>query len=95
MGMLFLASVTAIPVTRPSNDGNALSCVGSRCCITTNAMPGFAGSFLNNSVIASSPPADAPMAMMGNGFLSACVLAALRDFFFPSSPCAAPCISST
>src|SRR5260370_26629181 len=38
---------------------------GSRCCTTTNAMPVLAGNALKNSVYASNPPADAPIATTG------------------------------
>src|SRR6266516_3223443 len=63
---LFLASLTGIDVARESTALKALSCVGSKCCTSTNASPGARGRFFKSWVVASSPPADAPMLTTGN-----------------------------
>ena len=54
-------------VARERISVNALACVGSRCCTSTNAMPVSFGKCLSNLVNASSPPADAPMPTTGKG----------------------------
>src|SRR2546422_7633356 len=64
--MLFFASLTGIAVSRDNSEVSALSWVGSRCCTSTNAMPVRGGKCLSNCVIASKPPADAPMPTIGN-----------------------------
>src|SRR6266436_8988293 len=64
--MLFFASQTGIEVSRDNSEVSALSCVGSRCCTSTKAMPVSLGSAFNNCVIASRPPAEAPIPTMGN-----------------------------
>src|SRR2546425_6429091 len=64
--MLFFASLTGIAVSRDNSEVSALSWVGSRCCTSTNAMPVRGGKYLSNCVIASKPPADAPMPTIGN-----------------------------
>ena len=43
----------------------ALGRAGSRCWISTNAMPESEGSFARTARTASSPPAEAPIATMG------------------------------
>lgn len=65
--MLFLASLTGISVSRDNNDVSALSWVGSRCCTSTNAIPVRDGNSFNSCVVASNPPADAPIPTMGKG----------------------------
>jgi hypothetical protein len=42
-----------------------LSCFGSRCWISTKAMPQFAGRAANNFLNVSRPPAEAPRATTG------------------------------
>src|SRR5437870_184494 len=49
---------------------NWLSCLGSRCWMSTNAMPVSVRSSLRSWVKASSPPAEAPMPTTGNVVLS-------------------------
>ena len=51
---------------RWSNSGNKPFCVGSRCWITTYAIPLFSGTLPRNCSNASSPPADAPIPTIGN-----------------------------
>jgi hypothetical protein len=51
---------TGIFVLRLNSSVIALSWVGSRCGMSTKAMPGFSGSGFSNSMNASRPPADAP-----------------------------------
>ena len=58
-------STTGILVALESSVVIALSCFGSRCWISTNAMPDLAGSAFSSAVNAASPPADAPMATTG------------------------------
>src|SRR5215472_6325366 len=53
-------------VSLASNSVRMLWCVGSRCWISTKAIPVSAGRFLMSSVNASMPPADAPMAAIRN-----------------------------
>src|SRR5881396_3258849 len=60
---LFLASLTGIDVARESTALRARSCVGST---STNASPGARGRFFKSCVVASNPPADAPMPTTGN-----------------------------
>ena len=45
---------------------SALSWLGSRCWISTNAIPDLDGSALRSAVKAARPPAEAPMATTGN-----------------------------
>src|SRR5262245_26532936 len=54
-------------VARDRISVSMLACVGSRCWITTNAIPVSEGRARRISVKASSPPAEAPMPTMGNG----------------------------
>src|SRR5437867_9621841 len=63
---LFPASLTGIDVARESTALKALSCVGSKCDTSTNASPGARGRFFKSCVVASNPPADAPMPTTGN-----------------------------
>src|SRR4051812_4870032 len=46
-----------------------LSCVGSRCWISTKAMPLLAGKAAKNFLKASRPPAEAPRATTGKSIL--------------------------
>ena len=52
-------------VWRLSTMANELSCVGSRCWTTTQAMPDGNSTTPSNSMSACKPPADAPMPTMG------------------------------
>jgi hypothetical protein len=49
-----------------------LSCVGSRCWISTKAMPLLAGNASKNFLKASRPPAEAPSATTGKSTLARC-----------------------
>src|ERR1019366_2240058 len=57
-----------MPVTFCSSSGNMLSCVGSKCCTNTNALPESSGMALSNFLKASNPPAEAPIPTTGNWF---------------------------
>jgi hypothetical protein len=67
--MLFSTCVTGMAVARPRISDSMLVCAGERCWIRTNARPVFCGSAPSSSLKASSPPAEAPIAAMGNGRL--------------------------
>ena len=65
-GIPSAASVTFNAVDLERISVSRLTRFGSRCWTTRNAIPGSAGSGFNRRVIASSPPADAPMPTTGN-----------------------------
>ncbi len=58
----FFASSTFIFVWEDKSDASIPSGVGSRCCIYTIAITVVGQRLLSNFVIASKPPAEAPMA---------------------------------
>src|SRR5258707_11576112 len=60
-----VTSSTGILAVLEMMSARRLRWFGSRCCTTTNAMPVLAGNALKNSVYASNPPADAPIATTG------------------------------
>src|SRR5438445_11618032 len=62
--------MTGIAVVLDRTSDNWLSCLGSRCWMSTNAMPVSVGSSLRSWLNASSPPAEAPMATTGTVVLS-------------------------
>ena len=62
--------MTGIVVVLDRTSDNWLSCLGSRCWMSTNAMPVSVRSSLRSWVKASSPPAEAPMPTTGNVVLS-------------------------
>jgi hypothetical protein len=55
-----------------------LSCLASRCCTKTNAMPVLGGRARSIWVKASSPPAEAPIPTMATGLDGAAGATALR-----------------
>ena len=64
--MLLVISRTGIFVAFERSLVRALSWTGSRCWISTKDIPVSTGRCCNNSVNASSPPAEAPIATTGN-----------------------------
>ena len=83
-----ISHVTGIAVHLASNSAARLLCCGSRCWITTKATPLPAGIARRNSLIASSPPADAPMPTIQGapyprpaGFFMAFLVFAVFAFF--------------
>src|SRR5690349_14114555 len=63
--MPLTAVATFIAVAGASASASMLPCVGSRCWMTTKAMPLSAGMAESSSTKAASPPADAPMPTTG------------------------------
>jgi hypothetical protein len=64
-GKLSVASETGIDVALPRICVRALSCPGSRCCTRTKLISISGGKFRTSSVMASNPPADAPIPTIG------------------------------
>src|SRR5437879_8945121 len=62
--------MTGIAVVLDRTSDNWLSCLGSKCWMSTNAMPVSVESSLKSWLNASSPPAEAPMPTTGNVVLS-------------------------
>src|SRR5437867_4796484 len=62
--------MTGIAVVLDRTSDNWLSCLGSKCWMSTNAMPVSVRSCLRSWVKASRPPAEAPMPTTGNVVLS-------------------------
>src|SRR6267142_3903772 len=62
--------MTGMAVVLDRTSASWLSCLGSRCWISANAMPVLVGSSLRNWLKASSPPAEAPTPTTGNVVLS-------------------------
>src|SRR6185437_1779960 len=71
MGVPDRTSSTGIVVVLPMISVNMLSWLGSRCWISTNAIPVSDGSAWKKSLYASRPPAEAPMATTGKETLRA------------------------
>ena len=65
-----VACRTFIGVWPVSRSTIRLSCVGSRCWISTKAMPLLAGKASKNFLKASRPPAEAPSATTGKSTLA-------------------------
>ena len=57
--------LVGILVALESRSVRTVSCVGSRCCTNTNAMPVSSGSARRSWVKASRPPAEAPIPTTG------------------------------
>ena len=64
-GRLSVASETGSDVALPRICVRALSCPGSRCCTRTKLISISGGKFRTSSVMASNPPADAPIPTIG------------------------------
>ena len=60
-----IASHTGICVAFSNKPASWLSCLGSRCCTSTKAIPASGGSPLSNCTNASNPPAEAPIPATG------------------------------
>src|ERR1700752_458131 len=56
-----------IDVSRDRISARTLAWPGSRCWTNTYPIPVLSGKWRNNSLIASSPPAEAPMPTMAKG----------------------------
>src|SRR5882724_1304683 len=66
-----VTSFTCISVFLERSSVSRLWCFGSRCCTRTNAMPESTGRLHINSVKASIPPAEAPIAAINRSFFEA------------------------
>src|SRR5271163_4788497 len=66
ISMPSVACTTFIDVRAASKSTSRLSWLGSRCCTITKAMPFRSGSASNSFLQASRPPAEAPIATIGN-----------------------------
>ena len=82
-----LTSLTSSRVQRARISERWLLNWGARCGTSTNAMPGSRGSAFRRSSNALSPPAEAPMATMGNvPRRFDCLIYDVTKFTCPSGP---------
>src|SRR5215831_1997451 len=70
-----------------------LSCLGSRCCTRTNAIPVSWGRFVRSSVNASRPPAEAPTPTIGKPSLGGELSTALVTTASGGGPALGPSLS--